>query len=103
MPDDPFFEEMDPVLKLWMYNNWLEDQKDDVEITKNQAYLIGSFINPEAVRRALGEGQTIIKSSEEEFDESTEIVKQNNLFLENIIGENNTNPIRKRKRRTLKE
>jgi imidazolonepropionase-like amidohydrolase len=60
---------MDPIKKLWMFYNWVEDQKEKIEITKNHAYLIGSFINPEAVKKLMGEGNTI-QSSEEEFEES---------------------------------
>ena len=98
-PDDPFITQMDPVLKIWMFHNWLEDQKDKAELTKNHAYLIGSFWNPEGVRELMGKGNSI-ESTEEEFDESTELVR-NNFKLN--LNPNETNIVKKRRRRTLKE
>lgn len=89
---------MDPVLKVWMFQNWLEDQKDKSELTKNHAYLIGSFWNPEAVKKLMEDGSTF-HSTEEEFDESSELVR-NNFTLNNI---NNLEQSKKRKRRTIKD
>ena len=102
LPDDPFILEMDPVQKLWMYYNWQEDQKDRADLTKNHAYLIGSFINPEAVKNMLGDNNSVIESTDEEFEASTEIVKNNSLFF-NVENQDSNNKVRKRKRRTLKE
>jgi len=74
MPYDPEIEDMDPILKLWMFENWVADQNDDVEMVKNHAYLVGSFINPEAVKKLLGESGQVHKSSDEEFEASTQMV-----------------------------
>lgn len=90
---------MDPVQKIWMYNNWIADQEDKAEITKNHAYLIGSFWNPEAVKEMMGDGN-VHASSEEDFEESIEIVKNNSVDL--LGFESNKEPIKKRKRRMLK-
>ncbi len=89
---------MDPVQKLWMYFNWMEDQKDKSELAKNHAYLIGSFTNPEAVKKLIGGGNTY-DSSEEDFEESSRIVLDNEI----VVPELQTNPIqnKKRKRRSL--
>lgn len=59
---------MDPILKAWMFYSWAEDYNDENKILENQGYLIGSFINPEAVKRALGAGDKTFASTDEEFD-----------------------------------
>lgn len=76
MPDDPELENMNPILKVWMYENWLEDQNDDIELVKNHAYLVGSFINPEAVKQITGEGMTKHISSEDEYNASIRMVEE---------------------------
>lgn len=78
MPDDKVIVEMDPVLKLWLFNNWLQDQEDNVEVTKNHAYLLGSFINPEAVGKLLNDGAKF-ESSDEDFDKASEMVLKGSL------------------------
>ena len=83
-----------------MFYNWAEDQKEKIEITKNQAYLIGSFINPEAVKKLMGEDNTI-KSSDEEFEQSIQMVKNDNF--NDLIKDNNPATSTKRKRRKLKD
>ena len=91
---------MDPIQKLWMFYNWAEDQTEKIEITKNQAYLIGSFINPEAVKKLI-EGGNTIESSDEEFEQSIQMVKNNNI--NDFIKDNNPSTSTKRKRRKLKD
>lgn len=76
MPDDPKIQDLDPVIRLWMFNNWIEDQNDDVELVKNHAYLLGSFWNPEAVKKLTGEGADQYTSTDEEFEASTQLVVQ---------------------------
>lgn len=75
-PDDEEIQEMDPVLKTWYYFNWIADQNDKYEIVKNLGYLIGSFIDPERVNAIIGNSGTKHISTDEEFEESLEIVKQ---------------------------
>lgn len=75
-PDDEKIEEMEPLKKLWMFHNWIADQTDDAELAKNTAYLIGSFFNPEAVKKLTNEGNTVHTSTDEEFDRSTDIVRR---------------------------
>ncbi len=65
---------MDPIMKLWMFENWLANQNEDIEIVKNHAYLVGSFINPEAVKKLLGESGQVHSSTDEEFEASTRMV-----------------------------
>lgn len=63
-----------------MFNHWIEDQKDKVELAKNHAYLIGSFTNPDAVKHLLDDGNKH-SSTDEEFDESTRMVMEANKHL----------------------
>jgi len=84
---------MDPVQKLWMYENWLEDHNDRNELAKNHAYLVASFWNPEAVSKILSADTH--SSNDEEFEESSKMVKEMNI-------EKDLSTIkRKRKRRIL--
>ena len=88
---------MDPIQKIWMYENWLADQSDQAELAKNHAYLLASFWNPDAVKQMLGEGNVHI-STEEEFDESTRMVKEINAKMD---SKKNNKP-KRRKRRLIR-
>jgi len=91
---------MDPVQKIWMYENWLADQNDQAELAKNHAYLLASFWNPEAVKQILGDGNVHV-STDDEFEESTQIVRDMNLKLLNTSSADNN--AHRRKRRVLQE
>lgn len=62
-----------------MFENWQADQMDDAELAKNHAYLLGSFWNPEQVKKLLGDAGNTHTSSDEEFEASTKIVRDQNL------------------------
>ena len=64
-------------MRAWMFYSWAEDYNDEFELLKNQAYLIGSFTNPEAVKRILGQGVEVHKSTDEEFDKLSEALLGN--------------------------
>ena len=91
-PDDPIIENIDPVQKMWMFENWLEDKSDQYELAKHLGYLIGSFINPEAVRRLTGAGAKQFKSDDKEFDELSKSIIDNNR------KEDSLKPHRRRKK-----
>jgi len=93
MPDDPEIEDMDPIMKAWMFYNWAEDYNDEFKLLENQSYLIGSFTNPEAVRKMLGKDTEIHRSSNEEFDKLSEA----------ILKDPEKPSTRKRKKRKLQE
>jgi hypothetical protein len=83
---------MDPVQKIWMYQNWIEDQNDRSEQAKNHAYLLASFWNPEAVKKILSdEGKH--ESTDSDFEESLRMVKEANKSTE----------VKRKRRRKLKE
>lgn len=92
---------MDPVQKIWMYENWLSDQNDDAELAKNHAYLLASFWNPEAVKQLIGQGN-VHTSTEDEFEESSRIVKEMEKFQLTTQLQKDNKPMRLRKRRQFK-
>ena len=95
-PDDPRITDMDPVQKLWMYENWLADQNEQAELAKNHAYLLASFWNPEAVQSILG--GNVYDTTEEEFEESTRIVREQSLKMQKELESQQKRKRRRRKR-----
>jgi hypothetical protein len=87
---------MDPVQKMWLYNNWLAKQNEEAELAKNHAYLLASFWNPEAVQQIMGDGNTH-ESTDEEYEESLNIVRQQSIKL----SQNENPPIRRRRRHNV--
>ena len=94
-PDSQMLEDLDPIMKVWMFHNWWADQLDKAELAKNTAYLIGSFWNPEAVKQLTGEGSNQYMSSDKEFEKSWELVQQSKTESQE--------PIRKKRKKYLKE
>lgn len=97
--DDPRITDMDPVRKLWMYEQWLGDQRDEAELAKNHAYLLGSFFNPEAVHQMLND--VVHESSDEDLAESMKMVEDTDAraWLNQIADKQK--PTRRRRRATL--
>ena len=96
--DDPRIINMDPVRKLWMYNQWLGDHRDNAELAKNHAYLLGSFWNAEAVQEMMNDNKH--ESTDEELEESMRMVMETDVRK----LEGDQAPKRKKRRRaTLKE
>lgn len=104
LPDDPWYEDLDPVLKRWLFENWIGDKKDDAELAKNHAYLLASFDHPDAVKQLVGEGNVHV-STNEEFEESSRMVREMNLksFGLSDLNKKEKGVRRKRKRRIIKE
>ena len=92
LPDDPFITDMDPVQKMWFYEHWLGNHRDDAELAKNHAYLLASFSNPQAVQDILN--PNVHESSEDDFDESCKMVEKANMALEEL-----EQPTKKRRRK----
>jgi len=93
---------MDPVLKRWLFEQWVGDRKDAAELAKNHAYLLASFDHPEAVKQLVGEGN-VHMSTDEEFEESSRMVREMNLKTDNLLKQQKDKQGVRRKRRTLKE
>lgn len=99
LPDDQSIENMDPYVKMWCFYNWIEDQNDKVEMAKNHAYIVGSFINPEAVRKILDDNNNY-STSDEEFEASSRMVIESR---EKYLKEIQESGKKKRRRRKIKE
>lgn len=85
---------MNPVQKNWMFVNWMQDQVDKRDLAKDHAYLIGSFINPEAVNQMAGTDNKHI-SSDEDLEESMKMVRQE------ALKDLKSNKVNKRKRKRI--
>ena len=77
-PDDPEIENIDPVMRAWMFYNWLEDYYDENKMLENQGILIGSFSNPELAQKILGKDGQQMSSTDEEFEETSRMVLEAN-------------------------
>jgi len=91
---------MDPVQRVWLFNNWIADQNDNAELAKNHAYLLASFWNPEAVKQILGDNN-VHESTEEEYEESLDIVRNQSLSLLPVKEATQEEPQVRRRRRPL--
>ena len=99
-PDDPRIADMDPVLKLWMFHNWIGDKLDQAELAKNHAYLLASFTHPEEVKKLMGDGD-VHMSTDEEFEESSRMVREANLKAFDIQSSNEAKKGKRKRRLTL--
>lgn len=90
-PDDPWFDELDPLLKTYMYEHWCLDQQEAFELTRNQAILIGSFSNPAAAKDMLKADDPDFTSSDEDFERSLKMVEED--------GKKQKQKLKKRQRR----
>lgn len=93
-PDDRRIEEMDPVQKLWMYQNWLADYEEKTKILDNHAYLLASFDHPQKVKDLLDTSNKHI-STDEEFEETLKMIREESLSI-------NNEPKKKKKRKKIK-
>lgn len=79
LPDDVFYERINPYLKVWLYESWLHDRELEGERFRNHAILTGSFFNPEGARK-------MIKDENPDFA-STDIEETTKLVRDTIIQE----------------
>lgn len=91
---DPQIMNMDPVHKMWLFEQWLGDHRDEAELAKNHAYLLGSFFNAEAVQQMLNDN--VHESTDEDMEESMRIVTDG---LPGVFDMPQETPLPKRKRR----
>lgn len=96
--DDDDILDMDPVHKMWLYENWLADQNDDAELAKNHAYLLASFWDPEAVKQITGNNNSHV-SSDDEFEESSKMVREGMKLFE----KSNESPLPDKRRRRARK
>lgn len=74
--DSPWFEELDPVLKVYMFEHWCRDKEEEFEMARSQSILIGSFTNPSAAQDMLKSENPDFASSDEDFERSLQMIKE---------------------------
>ncbi len=98
-PTDPEIMDMDDITWSWFYASWLEKREEKTKFAKSLGCFIGSFFNPAAAKQIqdADDGNNAYSLSDDEFDASTEYVK-------NMIEEQKKNEKQegKRKKRKLK-
>ena len=72
-PSDPFFENMEPMDKLWLFHAWVNKQNVQIEILKDHAILNGAFYNPEMAKQ-MSKGPDY-QLSDEELESSWDYVQ----------------------------
>lgn len=79
-----------------MFYHWLEDHNEEIELFKNHGYLIGSFSNPEAVKKLMG-GNTYA-TSDEDFERTSQMIADDVKQQQAEIK-----PQKKRQRKRIKQ
>lgn len=74
--DDPWFDEIDPILKIYMYEHWCKDKEEAFEMARSQSILIGSFSNPAAAKDMLKTENPDFQSSDEDFERSLQLIEE---------------------------
>ena len=88
------YENINPYLKVWLYESWLHDKELELEKLKDQAILIGSFFNPEMAYK-------MMKNEEPDFA-STDLDESNKMVREKILeAEREKKKRKKRKKRKV--
>lgn len=95
LPDDPFFEEMNPFIKMWLYESWINEIENEYEKMRQLGILIGSFYNPEAARKIAKQENPDYSTTEEEFEQSLQYVHDHMRQTEELT------PQRKKKRKVI--
>lgn len=96
LPSDPFYDEINPFEKLWLYESWVNKIEQDAEYKKSLAILTGGFYNPELAKKMIDKSNPAFVSSDDDFEKSWEMVQKDK--------ENNetTKKKRRKKRRVIK-
>lgn len=98
LPSDDWFDEIDPIEMLWMYHSWIQDQEDRFDYARNHGILVGSFFNPEAAQHMAKADDHDFQTTDEEFEESWNMVLRDR---EKKIGKTepaNKPPMRRRRK-----
>lgn len=89
---------MDEFTWAWMYQSWLQDQEELHKTYKNFALFLGSFFNWEMANRISKQDNPDYETSDEEFEESFEKVRQFSELEEQLQTQNSTH----RRRRVIR-
>lgn len=86
-----------------MFENWVEDKREKAEESKNLAYLIGSFINPEMVKKLIDSEANTFASDDEEFERLSRQIIEENRRKDREKLENEASPRRRRRWRVASQ
>ena len=73
LPDDPFYEHINPYLKVWLYEGWIHDRELETERLKQHGILIGSFFNPEMAQKMIKDDKPDFETTD--LDETSKAVR----------------------------
>lgn len=94
LPDDIFYENINPYLKIWLYESWLHDKELELEKLRNHAILTGSFFNPEMAYKMLKQDHPDITS--------TDLEETSNMVREQILKDEKEKEKAQKKRKKRK-
>lgn len=96
MPGDPFYDNINPYLKRYLFESWIYKQELEIKKLRSLGLFIGSFSNPEAANN-------LYKADNPDI-ESTDSEELANKIHNQIIEEEkiNSKRINRRKKKILK-
>lgn len=93
---------MDPVEKLWWYEGWIDEEETKLKNYRAVAILIGSFYNNELAQRMVKDDNPDYVSSDDEFEQSTQMIRDFNMQQEQAAEEQQQTGHRRRKRKVVR-
>lgn len=74
-PWHEYWDEIEPMQKLWLYEAWIAKEENDLERDKAFAIFQGSFSNPEMARKFYNKENPQFQSSDKEWEDSWKMVQ----------------------------
>lgn len=99
LPDDPFFEEMDPWIRLWFYEGWVHEQELQNKRDRSIAILTGSFYNPEMAQKMVKQDEPDFATTDEE--EAMEFIRKDRARQQAQEEAEESKHLHRRKRRKI--
>ena len=72
--DDPWFDEIDPLMKLLYHESLVADLQEQHAFARNYAIFTGSFTNMEMAKHIISEDKPNYSSTDSDFSESIKMV-----------------------------
>ena len=93
LPDDTFYENINPYLKVLLYESWLYDLELEAQKERNQAILIGSFSNLEMAQKMIQGEHPNAQTTD--FDETSKKIRKK------ILEDNKAKSGKRKKRKVV--
>jgi hypothetical protein len=74
LPNEPFYEDIDAYLKVWLYESWRYKLELESEKERNQAIFLGSFSNYEMAVKMVKAENPDMKTTD--FEATTQMVRE---------------------------